>query len=164
MFKLEQEEYVREAISWSAIDFPDNQDCLDLIEAKKPAGLLAILDDMCVLQKSTDEGLAKAYHDQLKAHGRFTATPKQKVAGQFVIRHYAGEVVYTTAGFIDKNKDALHKEAVDLLARSGDRLVRLLFHPDEWDAEADAAAAAAAPRPLTRWTPTSRRCLRRQPC
>lgn len=144
VFKLEQEEYVREAIAWSSIDFPDNQDCLDLIEAKKPAGLLAILDDMCLLQKATDEGLAKAYHDQLKAHGRFTATPKQKVGGQFVVRHYAGEVVYTVAGFIDKNKDALHKEALEGLAKSRDRLVRLLFHPDEWDAEADKAAGAIA--------------------
>ena len=36
--------FVQEAISWSAIDFPDNQECLDLIEAKRPAGLMAILD------------------------------------------------------------------------------------------------------------------------
>jgi myosin-5 len=38
VFKLEQEEYTRERISWSNIDFPDNQDCLDLIEARRPAG------------------------------------------------------------------------------------------------------------------------------
>ena len=57
-----------------------------------------------VLPQATDEGLAKNYYDQLKNHGRFSATSKQKVQGQFVIRHYAGEVTYSTAGFIDKNK------------------------------------------------------------
>jgi myosin-5 len=38
VFKLEQEEYARERIDWSNIEFPDNQDCLDLIEARKPPG------------------------------------------------------------------------------------------------------------------------------
>lgn len=37
-------------------------------------------------------------------------------------------------------QDALHKEALDSLGKSTDRLVRLLFHPDEWDAAADEAA------------------------
>ena len=32
IFKLEQEEYVREKIEWSSISFVDNQECLDLIE------------------------------------------------------------------------------------------------------------------------------------
>ena len=32
VFKMEQEEYVREGINWSNIDFVDNQDMLDLIE------------------------------------------------------------------------------------------------------------------------------------
>lgn len=32
VFKMEQEEYTREEIDWSYIEFIDNQDVLDLIE------------------------------------------------------------------------------------------------------------------------------------
>jgi len=32
VFKMEQEEYTKEAIDWSYIEFVDNQDVLDLIE------------------------------------------------------------------------------------------------------------------------------------
>ena len=45
MFKLEQEEYVKEEIEWSFIDFYDNQPCIDLIEAK--LGILDLLDEEC---------------------------------------------------------------------------------------------------------------------
>lgn len=45
VFKLEQEEYLREAIDWSFINFYDNQPCIDLIEGK--LGILALLDEEC---------------------------------------------------------------------------------------------------------------------
>lgn len=32
VFKMEQEEYTKEEIDWSYIEFVDNQDILDLIE------------------------------------------------------------------------------------------------------------------------------------
>ena len=39
VFKMEQEEYEREKIDWSYIEFVDNQDVLDLVE-KRPIGIL----------------------------------------------------------------------------------------------------------------------------
>ena len=45
VFKLEQEEYVKEQIEWSFIDFYDNQPCIDLIEGK--LGILDLLDEEC---------------------------------------------------------------------------------------------------------------------
>lgn len=45
MFKLEQEEYMKEQIPWTLIDFYDNQPCIDLIEAK--LGILDLLDEEC---------------------------------------------------------------------------------------------------------------------
>ena len=35
VFKMEQTEYEREKIEWSFIEFPDNQDCVDLIEHRQ---------------------------------------------------------------------------------------------------------------------------------
>ncbi|KAL1060144.1 hypothetical protein V6Z11_1Z122200 [Gossypium hirsutum] len=46
VFKMEQEEYTKEEINWSYIEFVDNQDVLDLIE-KKPGGIIALLDEAC---------------------------------------------------------------------------------------------------------------------
>ena len=45
VFKLEQDEYVKEEIEWSFINFYDNQPCIDLIEAK--LGILDLLDEEC---------------------------------------------------------------------------------------------------------------------
>ncbi|KAK1359168.1 hypothetical protein POM88_043642 [Heracleum sosnowskyi] len=44
VFKMEQEEYTKEEINWSYVEFVDNQDVLDLIE-KKPGGIIALLDE-----------------------------------------------------------------------------------------------------------------------
>ncbi|KAK1364412.1 putative Leucine-rich repeat receptor-like protein kinase family protein [Heracleum sosnowskyi] len=46
VFKMEQEEYTKEEINWSYVEFVDNQDVLDLIE-KKPGGIIALLDEAC---------------------------------------------------------------------------------------------------------------------
>lgn len=45
VFKLEQEEYMKEQIPWTLIDFYDNQPCINLIEAKM--GVLDLLDEEC---------------------------------------------------------------------------------------------------------------------
>ena len=45
VFKLEQEEYLKEEIEWTFIDFYDNQPCIDLIETK--LGILDLLDEEC---------------------------------------------------------------------------------------------------------------------
>ncbi len=45
VFKLEQEEYMKEEITWSFIQFYDNQPCIDLIENK--LGILDLLDEEC---------------------------------------------------------------------------------------------------------------------
>lgn len=51
MFKLEQEEYMKEGIPWTLIDFYDNQPCIDLIEAK--LGILDLLDEECKVKSTT---------------------------------------------------------------------------------------------------------------
>lgn len=50
VFKLEQEEYMKEEITWSFIQFYDNQPCIDLIENK--LGILDLLDEECKVRCS----------------------------------------------------------------------------------------------------------------
>ncbi len=44
VFKMEQEEYLREDIGWTNMKFADNKKILDLL-AEKPCNLLALIDE-----------------------------------------------------------------------------------------------------------------------
>ncbi|KAF3667539.1 Myosin-9 [Capsicum annuum] len=88
VFKMEQEEYTKEEINWSYIEFIDNQDILDLVE-KKPGGIIALLDEACMFPRSTHETFAQKLYQTFKNHKRFC---KPKLArSDFTICHYAGD-------------------------------------------------------------------------
>ena len=53
--KREQEEYEQEGIKWEPIPYFNNKICCDLIEAKKPIGILTLLDDVSNFPKGSDE-------------------------------------------------------------------------------------------------------------
>ncbi|KAJ6309028.1 hypothetical protein OIU76_018594 [Salix suchowensis] len=107
VFKMEQEEYTKEEINWSYIEFVDNQDVLDLIE-KKPGGIIALLDEACMFPKSTHETFAQKMYQTFKTHKRFI---KPKLSStDFTISHYAGEVNYQANQFLDK-KQRLREES-----------------------------------------------------
>jgi myosin V len=110
---LEQEEYVKEKINWSFIDFNDNQPCIDLIENK--LGILDLLDEESRLPSGSDGSLIT------KLYQRF-AVPTQKFFekprfGQkaFTVKHYAVDVTYDIEGFIEKNKDTVSDEQLAVL-------------------------------------------------
>jgi myosin-5 len=126
IFKLEQQEYQREKIEWSFIEFPDNKDCLELIEHKLN-GILAMLDDECRLPMSSDEKFAGRMYKAYAGNQRFSASAAQKRNFKFSVHHYAGPVEYSTQTFVDKNKDELPKEASTLLSTSSVSLLRNLF-------------------------------------
>ena len=54
--KSEQEEYLREGIKWTPIDYFNNKIVVDLIESKKPPGVMAILDDVCFTMHAQTDG------------------------------------------------------------------------------------------------------------
>jgi myosin-5 len=145
VFKMEQQEYEREGISWSFIEFPDNQDVLQLIDDKR-AGVLSILDDMCLLSsKSTDSSFAEAIYKKCQSHTRFTASRKQQTLGLFSIQHYAGAVEYTTANFLEKNKDELPKEATQLLLGSSNMFIQALGYILSQPPSASSSSSKSAP-------------------
>ncbi|OAY34689.1 myosin-6 isoform X2 [Manihot esculenta] len=126
VFKMEQEEYTKEEIDWSYIDFVDNKDVLDLIE-KKPGGIIALLDEACMFPRSTHETFAQKLYQTFKNHKRFS---KPKLArSDFTICHYAGDVTYQTELFLDKNKDYVVAEHQALLNASKCSFVSGLFPP-----------------------------------
>ena len=125
VLKNEQKEYEREGIQWSFIEFPENQDVLDLIEKRGPS-LLSILDDQCRAPGPSDKAYGLAVFQQCSSLPRFQASRKQQAQLQFSVHHYAGPVEYTIAGFTAKNKDELPKETVVLLRSSTLPLVRTL--------------------------------------
>lgn len=126
VFKMEQEEYTKEEINWSYVEFVDNQDVLDLIE-KKPGGIIALLDEACMFPKATHETFAQKMYQTYKGHKRFS---KPKLARtDFTINHYAGDVTYLADQFLDKNKDYVIAEHQALLDASRCNFVANLFPP-----------------------------------
>ncbi|XP_047149632.1 myosin-6-like isoform X1 [Vigna umbellata] len=126
VFKMEQEEYKKEEIDWSYIEFVDNQDILDLIE-KKPGGIIALLDEACMFPRSTHETFSQKLYQTFKNHKRFS---KPKLSrSDFTICHYAGDVTYQTELFLDKNKDYVVAEHQALLYASKCPFVSGLFPP-----------------------------------
>ncbi|KAK6785921.1 hypothetical protein RDI58_014446 [Solanum bulbocastanum] len=124
VFKMEQEEYTREEIDWSYIEFIDNKDILELIE-KKPGGIIALLDEACMFPRSTHETFAQKLYQTFQNHKRFS---KPKLArSDFTICHYAGDVTYQTELFLDKNKDYVVAEHQALLRASKCSFASSLF-------------------------------------
>ncbi|KAI8853564.1 P-loop containing nucleoside triphosphate hydrolase protein [Chytridium lagenaria] len=114
IFKLEQEEYTKENISWESIKFVDNQLCLDLIEMK-PIGILSLLDEETKVPKGSDESWVGKLFQQYEKNQFFIRPKTSKI--QFGVRHYAGDVTYTSTGFLEKNKDAIQDELIELVQK-----------------------------------------------
>ncbi|XP_070411301.1 unconventional myosin-Va isoform X3 [Nothobranchius furzeri] len=128
VFKLEQEEYMREQIPWTLIDFYDNQPCINLIEAKM--GVLDLLDEECRMPKGSDDSWAqKLYNTHLKTCSLFEKPRMSNRA--FIIQHFADKVEYQCDGFLEKNKDTVNEEQINVMKASKFDLLVQLFHDEE---------------------------------
>ncbi|KAL6113358.1 myo5a [Pungitius sinensis] len=128
VFKLEQEEYMKEQIPWTLIDFYDNQPCINLIEAKM--GILDLLDEECKMPKGSDDSWAqKLYNTHLKTCSLFEKPRMSNRA--FIIQHFADKVEYQCDGFLEKNKDTVNEEQINVLKASKFPLLVELFHDGE---------------------------------
>lgn len=127
VFKLEQEEYVREKIEWKFIDFYDNQPCIDLIESK--LGILDLLDEECKMPKGSDQTWVEKLYDKCKKSRHF-AKPRLSNSS-FLIHHFADQVQYESVGFLEKNRDTVMEEHINILKASQYELVAELFMSQE---------------------------------
>ncbi|XP_051908625.1 unconventional myosin-VI-like isoform X2 [Hippocampus zosterae] len=134
ILKEEQELYQKEGLGVNEVHYVDNQDCIDLVEAKV-LGILDILDEENRLPQPSDQHFTDTVHNKHKSHFRLTIPRKSKLAIHrnvrddegFIIRHFAGAVCYETNKFVEKNNDALHTSLECLLSESSDRFIRELF-------------------------------------
>ncbi|KAI2666876.1 Myosin-9 [Labeo rohita] len=129
MFILEQEEYQREGIEWSFIDFGlDLQPCIDLIEKPaSPPGILALLDEECWFPKATDKSFVEKVLQEQGTHPKFHKPKKLKDEADFCIIHYAGKVDYKADEWLMKNMDPLNDNVATLLNQSTDKFVSELW-------------------------------------
>jgi len=136
--KLEQEEYMREQINWTFIEFADNQACIDVIEGKM--GVLTLLDEESRLPAGADASFASKLHQQLPRpeHKEVFKKPRFN-QNAFIIAHYAHDVTYDVDGFIDKNRDTVPDEHLALLQESNNEFLKEIL-----DAALVAANAAKA--------------------
>ena len=140
MLRNEQELYDREGIPWSFIEFPENQDVLDLIDFKG-SGILNMLHDQCRTPGASDKTFALAMYEKCSSHGRFEADSRQVAQQLFSVHHYAGLVEYDVVGFVEKNRDELPKSGSDLLMSSSNDFVKKLAEILQPNSSTSSAAA-----------------------
>ncbi|XP_060661675.1 LOW QUALITY PROTEIN: unconventional myosin-XV [Drosophila nasuta] len=115
VFKLEQAEYARERLEWTPLAWDDNLPVIHLL-AKKPVGICHLLDDESNFPRATDLSFLEKCHYN-HALSELYARPRIG-AQEFGVTHYAGQVWYCVDGFLDKNRDALRGDVLELLATS----------------------------------------------
>jgi myosin-5 len=142
VFKLEQEEYLREQIDWTFIDFSDNQPCIDLIEGK--LGILSLLDEESRLPMGSDEQfVTKLHHNYAADKNKFYKKPRFGKSA-FTVCHYAVDVTYESDGFIDKNRDTVPDEHMAVLRASSNEFLGQVLDAASAVREKDTAAASSS--------------------
>ncbi|XP_068670116.1 unconventional myosin-Ib-like isoform X7 [Montipora foliosa] len=132
----EQEEYIREGIEWTTIDYFNNAIICDLVE-KTHVGIIALLDEECLRPgEVSDETLLAKLNKHCTGHPHFESRRcKQFLSDQtlphdsFRLKHYAGSVTYCVTGFVDKNNDLLYRDLSQCMYSCGHPLAKELF-PD----------------------------------
>ncbi|XP_049869603.1 unconventional myosin-XV [Pectinophora gossypiella] len=115
IFKLEQQEYQKERLEWSNLTWNDNSPVIQLL-SKKPVGILHLLDDESNFPRASDASFLEKCHYN-HALNELYSRPRLG-ASEFGIKHYAGQVWYNVDGFLDKNRDALRADVLELLCSS----------------------------------------------
>ncbi|PKY07119.1 myosin-1 [Aspergillus campestris IBT 28561] len=123
--KAEQDEYAREQIQWTPIKYFDNKVVCSLIEDKRPPGVFAALNDACATAHADPGAADNTFVGRLNF---LSQNPNfENRQGQFIVKHYAGDVSYAVEGMTDKNKDQLLKDLLNLVGSSGNPFIRTLF-------------------------------------
>ena len=126
VFEYEQKEYQEEGIEFNFVEFKNNKETLELIEAKG-RGIFSMIDDECFIPRGSDANLAQRMYVSLVHENSFSFSATNKTKNEFVIHHFAGSVTYTCTTFTDKNKNEFPANALELLCGSSVKLIPVIL-------------------------------------
>lgn len=130
MFKNQLSQYSKESLKFSAVDFIDNEDVVDLLD-KKPQGLLSMLDEACRYPRNTDKSflqkLTSTHMRRTSATNRVFEKDKTKDDLTFTIKNTYADTVYDCDGFLEKNKDKLGSHISELFSSSSAKSFAAFF-------------------------------------
>ncbi|CCD71914.1 Unconventional myosin-IXa-like [Caenorhabditis elegans] len=127
IFQFEQEEYLKEGISWTNIEYTDNTECVQLFQSK-PYGILRLVDEESNINNGTDDSMLAKLNQFLK-NNEYYETPQKKEPA-FIVAHYAGKVKYQITGFREKNKDLMRQDVLNALKSSTSSVMKTLLGID----------------------------------
>ncbi|GMH61496.1 hypothetical protein TrST_g9073 [Triparma strigata] len=126
VFVLEKQRYEEEGLKVASIAFQDNQPVIDLV-AKKPEGLFHILEEHGMMNRKPDnKALLSTYHQRHEKHENYGKT-RFGGGDEFVVKHFAGDVTYNIANFIEKNNDSLNEQLLSIMSNSEIAFVKEVF-------------------------------------
>jgi myosin heavy subunit len=129
IFKLEQEEYIKEKIDWSKIQFQDNKDIIELID-NPTKSIFTLLDSEAMLKNTDDKKFRDNVYQHLNANPHLINI-KGGYGDNIIIDHYAGKVEYLVYEFIEKNNDQLNNDISEAFENSKNKLIKFLFKKKE---------------------------------
>jgi len=129
--KTEQDEYTAEGIEWTPIKYFNNKIICDLVD-KKRGGIIATLDEESIRPgETTDKVWLNNMTTAIGNHAHFVVrkNPQDKSIPEnsFILKHYAGDVVYSVDGFLEKNKDTMYKDLSKLMFESNSSVLKSCF-------------------------------------
>jgi myosin-1 len=87
--------------------------------------MIAVLDEQCSVASGSDAAFLAHLDAKYEFHQRFTSHKKDPANSgcqrekEFKICHFAGDVVYNSVGFVEKNNDTLFHDLKRMLYECG---------------------------------------------
>ena len=97
--------------------------------AMKPLNIFALIDEESFYPNGTDPSMLNKIKGQHQSNPLFQVT-RSASDPVFIIRHFAGPVIYNIDTFLEKNRDTFHLDSTNLVAGSLTKFLTFLFAKD----------------------------------
>jgi myosin heavy subunit len=134
VFENEAQQYKEEGIPWTPIAYADNKEIIDLCE-NSTNGIYKLLDSQCRAPNTSGKTFCAQLHQTHSKQSAFGAPKigkkeKRTADEHFLVRHFAGDVVYLADEFLAKNNDSLAPEVEAHLLKSAKKICVDAFTPE----------------------------------